>query len=77
VAKFFPGLTILYALLADGKPAYKCALWGNDCFYGKRLGGFEERRIVQASHWELRKIPADGYITETVILPVIANFKGN
>jgi hypothetical protein len=63
---YHPGLRNLYALLADEKPAYKCALWGNDCFYAKRLGGFEERRIVQASHWELRKIPADGYITETV-----------
>ena len=59
-----PGIKELYSVIADGIPAYKCALWQHDCYYAMRLGGFEDRRIVKAKDWHLDKLDAEKYITE-------------
>lgn len=59
-----PGMKILRDVIADGVPAYKCALYGGECFYAKREDGFEERHIVKAGTLEMPEIRAEQFITE-------------
>ena len=55
---YHPGTRKLYEIVADGVPAYKCAVFGDDCFYAESKGGFEERHIVKAKIWELTEVPS-------------------
>ena len=55
---YHPGIRKLYEIIADGVPAYKAALYGDDCFYARRNGEFEERHIAKAAMWELIEIPS-------------------
>ena len=59
-----PGLHQLHEIIADGVPAYKCAFF-HDCYYAKRVAGFEERKIISASDVNLSPLPAEHFITET------------
>lgn len=62
---YHPGTRKLYEVVADGVPAYKAALYENDCYYARRDGEFEERHITKAERWELRELSAEKHITET------------
>ena len=54
----------LFDLEADGEPAYKAALWKDQCFYAKRVGAnFEDRRIVAANMLRKRRLDADLFLT--------------
>ena len=63
---YAPGMGELLAVADNGTPAYKCALWDGECFYAKRIAGFEERRIVRAEHLEFTPLDAGARIIETV-----------
>ena len=56
----------LQAVADNGTPAYKCALWDGECFYAKRIAGFEERRIVRAEHLGYTRLDAKAHIVETI-----------
>ncbi|MGE4300661.1 MAG: hypothetical protein AB7F40_03555 [Victivallaceae bacterium] len=60
-----PGMKKLYEVVADGVPAYKCALYEGDCYYAKREAGFEERHIVKAGSLVMNELPAEEHIVET------------
>ena len=60
-----PGLKILKNVQADNVAAYKCAMFGQDCFYARRESGFEDRRILKAKTVEYTDLPAEVFITET------------
>ena len=59
------GLKQLKSVLADGIPAYKCALFDKDCFYAKQEAGFEERKIKKAETLNYVNLPASMFINET------------
>ncbi len=62
---YVPGLKHLHSITADGVPAYKCAVWHDECFYAERTDGFEDRRIRKAEHLEYTLLNAEDYISET------------
>ena len=70
---YAPGMGELLAVTDGGTPAYKCALWDGECFYAKRIAGFEERRIVQAEHLEFTPLDANARIVETIEYKAMAN----
>lgn len=63
-----PGLEKLYAVIADGVPAYKAAFYKNDCYYATRNAkdDFEQRRIVKAQNFVLDELDAKTHITLTM-----------
>jgi hypothetical protein len=60
-----PGMRKLYAVVADGVPAYKCAFYESGCYYAKREAGFEERHIVKAGSLVMNEVRAEEHIAET------------
>lgn len=48
-----------------GEPCYKCAFWHDECYYARRIAGFEERRIIRAEQLEITSLNADDFIVET------------
>ena len=63
---YAPGMDELQAVADNGTPAYKCALWDGQCYYARRIAGFEERRIVHAEHLEFTPLHAGEHVFETI-----------
>ena len=63
---YLPGLKLLQQLVADGGPAYKCALYDGECYYAQQVAGFEERHIVRAAHLDYQELIPELFITEQV-----------
>ena len=62
---YTPGLKILKNILTDGLVAYKCALYGSECYYAKQGNNFEDRRIVKAQIIDITELNGHNFISET------------
>ena len=60
-----PGMRKLERITDGGEPCYKCAFWRGECFYARRIAGFEERRIIRADQLEIAELDAEEFVVET------------
>ena len=63
--RYRPGMKKLEKITDGGEPCYKCAFWHDECYYARRIAGFEERRIIRAEQLEITSLNADDFIVET------------